>query len=73
MRTYQPREWPYKAKEARDGAAEKNAAALRKLKPLLAIIQDPKILLTVAEAVIHIEESSRHLEAAGAPTRPATQ
>jgi hypothetical protein len=70
MRTYQPRPWPYIAREARDGAAEQNAAALNNLVPLMEIVTDPAILRPIALAVRHVEESSRHLEAVGAPTRP---
>lgn len=64
------REWPNSAREARDRAAEEAQATLTALQPLLKRTTDPVELAAVAIAVNHTQTALRHLEAAGAQTRP---
>lgn len=69
-RTYRPREWPCKARAARDGAAEEIAAALRQAVPLAELDIDAKTLRSLTRIIYHAQNALRHLEAAGAQTRP---
>ena len=66
-----PRPWPNSAKEDRDRAAEEIAASNRELRPLIDEPAPKDLNLRVARAIVHNQEALRHLEAAGAPTRPA--
>ena len=70
MRTYTPKEWPYTAKAARDGAAEETQKAITDLVPLTDSINDAEILRVFVKAIYRLENALRHLESAGAQTRP---
>lgn len=69
-RTYRPRDWPYKAKAARDGAAEEIAAALRQAVPLAELDVDANTLRSLTRIIYHTQNALRHLESVGAQTRP---
>lgn len=69
-REYHPREWPYLAKAARDCAAEEIAAALRHADDLSASELDAKDLRHLTKIIYHTQNALRHLESAGARTRP---
>ncbi len=71
-RTYKPRDWPYKARDARDGAAVEIAAALKEAVVLAEKEPDADRLRRIARALYHLENALRHLESAGAQTRPVT-
>jgi len=71
VRTYKPKEWPYLAKAARDGAAEEIAAALCQALPLAETAQDAETLRRLLRTIYHLQSALRHLESAGAQTRPA--
>jgi hypothetical protein len=73
MRTYTPREWPYKAREARDEAATEAAAALSSTVKLSQMLDDPEALKLATFIVFHLQNNLRHLESVGAPTRPPTE
>ena len=70
MRTYRPRDWPYTARAARDGAAEATAAAERLLEPLIETETDLEKLRRLTRTITLLLTALRHLESAGAPTRP---
>ncbi len=72
-RTYVPREWPYKAAEARDEAADHVAAALLNTLPVVEELNDPDQLRRLTRTVNHLQNALRFLENAGAKTRPASQ
>jgi hypothetical protein len=68
-----PREWPYRAANARDRAAEELQRALRELSPI--VTQDVRLdelemLRRQATALLSIQTALRHLESAGACTLP---
>ncbi len=67
-----PREWPNHAKSARDRAAEELQQAERMLRPLVEGIQfdQTETLRRQAMALRCILIALRHLENAGAQTRP---
>ena len=67
-----PREWPYKAGEARDRAAEEAAKIVRLLTPVIegAPMSEADRIRREAMALISAQSILRHLEAQGAPTRP---
>jgi hypothetical protein len=67
----EPRPWPNEAKEARDRSAEEIAASIRDLQPVLDGKFPENYQLLVARAIVHNQAALRHLEAVGAPTRPA--
>jgi hypothetical protein len=69
-RVYEPRPWPYKAKESRDSAAEEVAAALKYTLPLMDLAGDPETLKRIARTINHLQNALRHLESAGAQTKP---
>jgi hypothetical protein len=69
-RTYRPLEWPYTAKAARDCAAEEVAVALRCIVFLMDVERDPEALRQLAKAIFHQQNALRHLESAGAQTKP---
>jgi len=71
--TTKPREWPNRAKEARDRAAEECARALRALQPMLTTSRDlteVERLRRVAVAMDAMQTALRFLESVGAQTRP---
>jgi hypothetical protein len=70
MRTYRPLEWPYKAKAARDGAAEAVQAAERLIEPLADTETDTEKLRRLTRTITLLLTALRLLEGAGAPTRP---
>jgi len=70
VRTYKPREWPYRAKAARDGAAEEIAAALIAIMPVLRNAGNIEETKKLAVTVYHLQNALRHLEAVGAKTVP---
>ena len=70
VRTYKPKDWPYIAKANRDDAAEEIAAALRQVVPLVDHQQDPQDLRCMSRIIYHLQNALRHLEKAGAQTRP---
>lgn len=72
MRTYKPRDWPYKAREARDSAAEEVAAALKVTVDLADNERDLERLRKMIKSLNHLQNALRHLESAGAQTRPGT-
>ena len=72
MSTYKPREWPYIAKAARDNAADEIAAALKTTVALAETEDDPDELRSITRTLNHLQNALRHLESAGAPTRPVT-
>ena len=68
-----PREWPNRAKEARDRAAEECARAYRALQPLLtegARYTEVERLRRIAVALDALQTALRFLESVGAQTRP---
>jgi hypothetical protein len=71
MRTYTPRPWPPIAKAARDGAAEEVAAALNKIVSLTDESDNAEEIRSIALAINCLQNALRHLESAGAQTRPA--
>lgn len=64
--------WPHEMAWARDGAAENVQAALRQLQPLLAH-SDVLVLARVGVALSQLQLALRHLEHAGASTRPTRE
>jgi hypothetical protein len=66
------RPWPNAAKEARDRAAEEAIRGQRALRPLVAgeRFDQTEALRRLAVALDALQQISRFLEAAGAPTRP---
>ena len=71
MRTYVPKDWPLKARQSRDGAAEHCAAALMCIVALVNASESTADFRKLAKASIHIQDALRHLEAAGAKTTPS--
>lgn len=67
VETNAPREWPTKAANARDRAAELLAEADRLLEGVIGGTLD---LTKVMRAELAIKDALRHLESQGAPTRP---
>jgi len=68
-----PRDWPYKAANARDRAAEELQRALRELSPVVTqdiALDEVERLRRQATALLGIQAALRHLEAAGACTLP---
>ena len=70
-----PREWPNKAKHARDRAAEEVVAANFILKDLAKRMRTAEYtrhgaLIDVLEAITHNQTALRHLESVGASTQP---
>jgi hypothetical protein len=71
-RNYTPLPWPYIARADRDDAADEIAAALKTTVALTEVEDDPEHLRSIARTVNHLQNALRHLESAGAPTRPAS-
>ena len=71
MRNYTPLPWPYTARALRDGAAEEIAAALRDAIRLAEIELEPEALKKLTRIIYHLQNALRHLEAAGAQTKPS--
>jgi hypothetical protein len=67
---YKPREWSNKARDNRDGAADEVAAALHNAVILMDVETDPEKLRKIGKIVFNCSNALRHLEAAGAGTRP---
>lgn len=68
-----PRPWPNNAREARDRAAEEAAMGIKALHPLITedrIFTEREMLLRISRALAALQTIARHLESAGAPTRP---
>ena len=68
-----PREWPYKAADARDRAAEELQRAVRELSPIVTQelrFEPTELLRRQAVALLSIHTALRHLESVGACTRP---
>ncbi len=71
--TTNPRDWPNKAKEARDQSAENANRALRALVPILDkynVITKEELIYRVAIAINCNQTIARLLEQQGAPTEP---
>jgi hypothetical protein len=65
----EPRPWPNDMKDYRDQSAERDAKAMKLLKPLLTH-SDPAVVRVAALAIDEMSNAIRWLELAGAPTRP---
>lgn len=68
-----PREWPNRAKEARDRAAEELQRALRELSPVVIgdlRFTETEALRRQATALVSVQSALRHLESVGAQTVP---
>ena len=68
-----PREWPNRAKDARDRAAEELQRALRELSPVVTgdlRFSETEALRRQAVALVSVQAALRHLESVGAPTLP---
>ena len=69
----EPKRWPTNAKEHRDRAAEELQAAVRLLKPLVVgalCLDRTGTINRQSAALAHVQTALRHLEQAGAPTKP---
>lgn len=67
------REWPNRAREARDRAAEEAVRGIRALRPLVSDgrrFDDTERLRRAAVALDALQTIARFLESAGAQTRP---
>lgn len=67
------REWPNRAREARDRAAEEAVRGIRALRPLVADgrrFDETERLRRAAVALDALQTIARFLESAGAQTRP---
>lgn len=71
--TNKPLPWPYQAKDARDTSAELAAKIDRLLTDIVEgkPMSEAEIIRRVAQATIAAKDILRHMEAQGAPTRPA--
>lgn len=68
-----PRDWPNRAREARDRAAEELQRAARQLGPVISgdlRLDTTEALRRQAVALLSIQTALRHLESVGAQTRP---
>lgn len=65
-----PRDWPTKAKEARDDTAQELNALAIKLARLQGEKDPQKLQTYLAHTLVVIHTSLRRLEAVGAPTQP---
>ena len=68
-----PREWPNRAKEARDRAAEELQRAVRELSPVITRelrFEKTEVVRRQAVALLSVQKALRHLESVGAQTRP---
>lgn len=73
MPVTRPREWPNKAKEARDRAAEEAQRGIRALEPLVHDRQrftQAEVLRRQAIALNALQKIARFMESVGAETRP---
>jgi hypothetical protein len=66
-----PKPWPKEMRAARDGAAEAAVVAARALSPLLSH-KDDVVKARAGIALAHLQLALRHLEYAGAVTRPTS-
>jgi hypothetical protein len=65
-----PREWPYKAKEARDRSAEEAVVISRLLAEIIEATNDAVVLKLAARASKSATTIMRFMESEGAQTRP---